>query len=324
MPKKHHPRRGSLAVRPRKRANSQNVRVRNWPSVSDNKLLAFAGYKAGMTHILMKDTRAGIPEKNATLSIPVTIIECPPLKVIGLRGYKKDVYGLCCSTQKFVDNIAKIDKHLSKTLILPKKEPKTIELNDLDEIRILVCTQPSKTNIGKKKPEVFEIALGGKQEDQLKLAESLLGKEIKASDVFKEGEELDTSSVTKGKGFQGPVKRHGVKIRFHKSEKTKRGPGSLGPWHGPRMWKVPHAGQMGYHQRSEYNKQVFLISDKANLINPKGGFINYGIVKNDFIMIKGSIGGPKKRLIKLLYPIRPNKKPFKLSKIEFISQESQQ
>jgi large subunit ribosomal protein L3 len=345
MPKKTHPRRGSLQVRPRKRANSQNVRVRSWPVVSDNKILGFAGYKVGMTHIIVTDNRQIAAKKDVKLSFPVTIIECPPLKVIGVRGYIKGNYGLRCVYQKFVDNIEKIDKNISRVIAFPKKkdankadvkkkEVKEVKkenmgkeniVDNFDEVRILVLTQPSKTSIGKKKPEVFELGLGGDSEKKLKFAEEILSKEIKLKDVFQKGQQVDTVSVTKGKGNQGPVKRFGVKIRFHKSEKTKRGIGSLGPWHGPRLWKVAHAGQTGYHQRTEYNKQILKLGEKVDEINPKGGFLQYGFVKNDFLILKGSIGGPRKRLIKMIQAIRPNKKiPKDSPVINYIDLESKQ
>ena len=53
--------------------------------------------------------------------------------------------------------------------------------------------------------------------------EDLIGKEIIIDEVFKEGAFLDVHGVTKGKGFQGPVKRHGIMLRHHKSEKSRRG-----------------------------------------------------------------------------------------------------
>ena len=325
MPKKHNPRKSSLGFRPRKRANSENVKVRSWPKLSENKPLGFAGYKVGMTHVMVKDPSSLRERKGKPLRIPVTVVECPPLKVIGIRGYKRDIYGLNCWGQRFVDNLNKIDKNLSRSLSFPKKSPKTIDLKDMDDIRILVMTQPSKTGIGKKKPEIFELGIGGKSEDQLKVAEELLGKELKVSEVFKEGQQIDTCSVTKGKGYQGPVKRHGVKVRFHKSEKTKRGPGSLGPWHGPRLWRVARAGQTGYHQRSEYNKHILKINSDPKIINPKGGFLQYGVVKSDFLMLKGSIGGVRKRMIKMVHAIRPNKKISKEAPgFDYISLESKQ
>ena len=327
MPKKHNPRRSSLQFRPRKRARSENVRVRTWPKkISESKLLGFAGYKVGMTHVIVSDTSHLKERKGKPLFLPVTVVECPPMKVLGFRGYINTHYGLRCKAQRWVDNLDKIDKNLSRSLSFPKKSKNASEIpgENLDEVRLLVMTQPGKTGIGKKKPEIFEVGLGGEVAEQLKFAEDNLGKEIRVGDVLKESQQIDTCSVTKGKGFQGPVKRHGVKIRFHKSEKTKRGPGSLGPWHGPRLWKVAHAGQTGYHQRSEYNKLILKIGDDPKLINPKGGFLQYGLVKNDFILLKGSIGGPRKRLVKMVFSIRPNKKLKEAPSINYISLESKQ
>jgi large subunit ribosomal protein L3e len=66
----------------------------------------------------------------------------------------------------------------------------------------------------------------------------------------------------------------------------------------------------GYHHRTELNKKIYRIgagTDEANAstesditkkkITPMGGFPHYGVVKNDFVMLKGSIPGTKKRVI---------------------------
>jgi large subunit ribosomal protein L3 len=74
------------------------------------------------------------------------------------------------------------------------------------------------------------------------------------------------------------------------------------------MYRVAHAGQMGYHTRIEYNKKIMLISDKPEQVNPNGGLIRYGTVRTTFILLKGSLPGPTKRMIRLETPIRPNKK----------------
>jgi large subunit ribosomal protein L3 len=71
------------------------------------------------------------------------------------------------------------------------------------------------------------------------------------------------------------------------------------------MWTVPTSGQMGYHQRTEYNKRVLKIGSDGEEVNPRGGFLHYGIVKNDFILLKGSTPGPQKRLTILRPSIRP-------------------
>ena len=57
-----------------------------------------------------------------------------------------------------------------------------------------------------------------------------------------------------------------------------------------------------------FNKKLIKISTNLEEINPKSGIAHYGKVKNTFILIKGSIPGPKKRLIVLTQPIRSKKK----------------
>ena len=181
-------------------------------------------------------------------------------------------------------------------------------------------TSPGRTGLGKKMPEIFEAAIGGNKEDQMKYAQEKLGKEINVSEVFKEGQQLDIHAVSKGKGVQGPVKRFGVSLRQHKSEKGVRRVGSLGGWkaQGHIMWRVAKAGKMGYHTRTEHNKWLLKIGNGAEIIK-KGGFENYGIVKNAYILIKGSVTGPKKRIIRLNEALVPSKTmPSEAPSIQYI------
>lgn len=302
MPRIRTPRQGSMQYWPRSRAADIVARIRTWAPTKDTKLLGFAAYKVGMTHIIATDNKPTSITKNEDIQIPVTVLECPPLKIASLLLYKKDAYGLHCVGQI---NHDKLDKEAARTIIIPKKAGKPANTKDIAEVRVLAYTQPSTTTIGKKKPEFFELGIGGKTEDKLAYAQGLLGKEIKITDVFTEGQIVDIISVTRGKGFQGPVKRFGLALRSHKSEKTKRGPGSLGPWHGFRGFRSPHAGQTGFQQRTEHNKQILKINDDVTKINPKGGFVRYGEVKNQYLLMKGSIGGASKRLITLMVPKRP-------------------
>ncbi len=323
MPTTRSPRKGSLQFWPRKRAKRHYARVRSWITKKEVKPLGFIGYKAGMTHIIAIDNRATTKTKGSEIFIPVTIIECPPIKVLGIRFYKKSYHGLQPLSQILAQ---KNDKELIRKIKLPKSQKLKIEdIKEFDDLKILVYSQPKLTGIGKKKPEIIEVALGGSKEDKLKFAKENLGKELLVNNVFKEGQQVDIHSITKGKGYQGPVKRFGVKIRSHKSEKTKRGPANLGAWTGSRTWTVAHAGKMGFHQRTEYNKWLLKISDKPEEINPKGGFVNFGFVKNNYLMLKGSIGGSKKRAVIITDTIRPNKKILnKVPEIKYISLESKQ
>jgi len=309
MPKPQNPRHGSMQYWPRKRARRAYARVRSWPLSNEPKMLGFAGYKACMAHVILTDNKKTSMTKGQDIAVPATIIECPPLKAFSVRFYKNKTYGLSISTEVLHE---KLDKDLSRKIAMPKKTKKIddVKPEDYDAIRLVVYTQPRLTGIGKKKPEVFEISLGGKKEQQLEYAKSVLGKDIRVSDIFKSGQLIDVHAVTKGKGYQGPVKRFGVKIRSHKAEKTKRGPGSLGPWtsQGHIMYRVAHAGKMGYHMRTEHNKAIIKISDDPKDVSPAGGIKHYGTIKNDYLVVKGSVIGPSKRVIRFNHPMRENKK----------------
>jgi large subunit ribosomal protein L3 len=174
---------------------------------------------------------------------------------------------------------------------------------------------------------MLEIKIGGgKIKDQLEYAKKLLGKNVSAIDVFKEGQYVDAISVSKGKGFQGPVKRMGIAILPHKSRKLMRGVASIGPWTPHRtLYYVARAGQMGYHQRTEYNKRIMKIGADGKEVSPKSGFLRYGPVKGAYIMISGSLAGASKRLIRLRQPTRaPKKVSAEPPKIVHVSLESLQ
>ncbi|MFH1439885.1 MAG: 50S ribosomal protein L3 [Candidatus Woesearchaeota archaeon] len=310
MPKAHNPRHGSMQFWPRKRAKRIYPKIRAWSGQKDAQPLGFAGYKVGMAHVAYIDNRKTSKTKGEEISCPVTVVECPPLKIFSALFYKYDVNKWILKKEVSF----KADKELGRKLKLSAKKEgyslDNINLTDYDDIRIKVYTQPKLTTIGKKKPDVFELHIGGSKEEKFAFVKDNAGKDIRVGDVFKPGQLLDFHAVTKGKGFQGPVKRFGVSIRHHKSEKTKRGPGSLGSWcgQGHMMYRVAHAGQMGYHTRTEYNKWLLKISDKPDDINPKCGFIRYGVVRNEYILVKGSVNGPKKRLVRFTHPMRPNTK----------------
>ena len=314
MVKDSKPRRGSMAYYPRARAKSIVARIRSWPEVDEVRPLGFAGYKVGMIHVYMIEDNPNSPFYGREVFKAVTVLECPPLVVVGVRLYENTPYGLKTLTEiwhpqlpKYIDRVFTVPKNLPP---LEESLKKIEEVKDrVHKVRLIVCTQPWRTGIGKKKPEVFEIEIGGKPNEALKYALDKLGKELKVSDVFKEGEYVDVIAVTKGKGFQGVVKRFGVKIlpRWHKHRKGARRIGSIGPTKPAVMFTTPRAGQMGFHQRTEYNKRILKIGDNPEEINPKGGFKHYGIIRNQYVLIEGSVPGATKRLIKLRVPIRPRK-----------------
>ena len=120
---------------------------------------------------------------------------------------------------------------------------------------------------------------------------------------------LDARGVTKGHGTQGPVKRFGIALKSHKSEKGQRKPGAIGPWHPAHVtFRTPMAGQLGLFSRTHYNFKVITSGKIAEKdINPVNGFKRYGKIKTNYIVLKGSIQGPAKRQILLTPAIRPTK-----------------
>lgn len=318
MANAHRPRRGSLGVWPRKRAKKETPSAHTWIEKS-SPFLGFAGYKAGMTHLQVKDNHPKYGKKGEIVNHPVTIIECPPLKPLALRFYTlDDEKGLRVNGHLFVP---KPSKEVLKRTTLPKNAENIPE--KWDEVRLLVHTQPQLTGTGKKTADIFEMHI--KQSNKLEDLKKHLEKEITLQDAFTNGEYLDAHGVTKGKGFAGTVKRFGVTIRQHKSEKTKRGVGTLGSWTPTHVtYTTAQAGRMGYHMRTDYNKQIMHVGTKGEEINPKGGIVHYGLVKNSYMLIKGSVPGPKHRLILFTNAQRAKKLNTKPLDILYISKESQQ
>jgi len=326
------PRRGSLAFLPRGRAARQTGRIRFWPHVENGPtLLGFSGYKAGMTHVFMIEDRQGSPDFGKEIVYPATVIDAPPLTVCAVRAYTPDPYGLRTMAEVWMKEPPKDINRLTT----PPKNPdpqngfKKMEenLDKISELRFLAATQPKLAGVPKKKPELIEIKVDGATvKEQLEYVKNMLGKTVSVTDVFKEGQYVDIISVSKGKGFQGPVKRFGVKIRDRKSRKTQRGIATLGPWNPHRvLYTVARAGQMGYHQRTEYNKRLLKMGTNGAEISPKGGFLRYGSVKGTYLIVSGSIPGPAKRLIRLRYPVRPPKRaPEAPPKVISVSLESPQ
>jgi len=302
MPTKHHPRRGSLQFWPRKRCSRQYAKIRSWIKKDDSKVLGFPGYKVGMTHVIFNDSSPATT-KGMDVSKATTILEVPPMKVQTIRFYKNNDYGTDCVGYINAD---KADKYLRRK-IKPSKKKKEVE--DYDDVKIVVHTNPNKAGIGKKKPEIFELAISGKDaKAKYEFAKELLGKDIDIDSVFKTGDFVDVHSVTRGRGHQGTVKIFGVKIRQHKAEKTKRGVGTLGAWTPKKThWGVAQAKKHGYYMRTEYNKELYYVGDDLEQINRKSGFRHYGLVKGKYVLVKGSIPGPAKRMVILTDSIRKRK-----------------
>ncbi len=326
MPKYHAPRKGSLGF-VRKRASRIYPRISTWPKIGAVKPLGFPVYKVGMLSVQEIYERPGSMFHGIKRVIAATALEAPPVRVLGIRAYRLTPYGYVTLHEIWINSLTDFEKkYLSRKVTLPKKvddqtfnKRKETLLNladngEIDGVRLIIRTRPELTGIGKKKPEILEIEVGGQITDATKYAVDMLGNEININDVFSPGEYVDVIGVTKGRGFQGVVKRFGVKVLPPKKKKTKRAVGSLGPWTPSRvMWTVPRYGQFGFFKRTEYNKQILAILNekKAKDLNPSGGWIRYGLIYNSAIILRGSVQGPPKRMLVLRHPIRPSRKPHK-------------
>jgi len=284
-----------------------------------------------MTYALAIDNRQGSLTFGKEIVIPITVVESPPMLACALRAYTKTYEGLQTFGEAWME---KPPKDFERTISVPEKFStedglKKIEasLDKVVDLRLVLATQPRLAKRGKKKPDLMEIKVGGGAiKEQFEYAKKLLGTEVKLADVVKEGQALDTIGITKGKGSQGPVKRWGIRRKFHKARKTVRQVGSIGGW-TPHyvMYSVPRAGQMGFHQRTEYNKLVIKVGNDGSEITPKGGFLRYGTVNSDYIMLKGSVPGTTNRLIVMRVATRPPPEArVPAPKIEYLSLASPQ
>jgi len=127
---------------------------------------------------------------------------------------------------------------------------------------------------------------------------------------------VDTIGVTRGKGMEGVIKRFGVSRLPRKTHRGLRKVGCIGAWHPASVrWTCARAGQLGYFHRTEMNKKIYRVGAGANRgvknnatteadvneknITPLGGFPHYGVVNNDFLMVRGGVVGTRKRPITL-------------------------
>lgn len=266
----------------------------------------------------MVDNKPKSPLFGKEVMRAATVLEVPPLYIYGYRAYVRSSKGLKALAEVITKSLPKNAERVMK--ISEEYDPSPIQasieanLDNIAEIRVLALTQPYKAGFGKKTPEVLEIKLAGDDiKAVLEYSKSLLGKEIHAKDLFSEGQYVDLIAITKGKGFQGAVKRFGVKVQpnWHKHRKGKRVVGSISPSKPHMMFTIPRPGKMGFHQRTEYNKLILKVGENPAEINISGGFLHYGLVRGDYIVVAGSIPGSSKRLVRIRYPVRA-----KVDKIE--------
>ena len=186
-------------------------------------------------------------------NVACTVVEAGPCVVTQVKNVESDGYTavqLGYGERKEKNTPKALQGHFSKAKTTPKK--KVVEFRDFRM--------------------EFE---GGIQ----------LGQEVIAGEVFKEGDFLDAIGTSKGKGFQGVVKRHnfaGVGQATHGQHNRLRAPGSIGACSFPsRVFKgMRMAGRMGGDRVKILNLRVLRIYPEQNLV-----------------LVSGSIPGPKNSLV---------------------------
>jgi len=302
-------------------------------------------YKAGMTHIVRDVDRPGSKLHKKEVVEPVTILEAPPMMVVGLVGYVETPRGPRALTSVWAGHMAEEckrrfyknwykAKHKAFTKYQKRwseaskdgGEPMAAELERIKKcchcVRAICHTQIKKVKIGQKKAHIKEIQVnGGTTADKVDFVKALFEQGVKVADVFAQDEMIDCLGVTKGKGVQGVVTRWGVSRLVRKSHRGLRKVACIGTWHPARVqWQVPRAGQMGYHHRTEINKKIYRIgknlAEEPNnactendltekSITPLGGFSHFGSVNEDWVMLKGCTMGKRKKIITLRKSLLP-------------------
>lgn len=287
-----------------------------------------------MTHVVRDLDRPGSKMHKKEILEAVSIIETPPMVIVGVTGYVPTPRGLRSVTTIFAEHMSEDVKrrfyknyHSCKRKAFTKHSAKyatdggaaiQASLENLKKnatvIRVLAHTQVRKTSIGQKRANLMEIQLnGGSIADKVNWAYSHFEKEVDVSSVFETNENIDVIGITKGHGFEGVTARWGTRRLPRKTHKGLRKVACVGSWHPANIrFTCPRAGQDGYHHRTEMNKKIYRIANGSDAnsastefdltnksITPMGGFPHYGVIRNDFLMIKGACVGVKKRVLTL-------------------------
>jgi large subunit ribosomal protein L3 len=307
------PRRGSLAYIPRGRVGDFFPTIHNWPRLKGGTptLLGLPAVKVSTIHTITMDDRAKTPNFGKPRFNPTSVLAVPDTFVVGLRLYAKENAAERAVGEVYAKSLPKGVK--KKSGADPEKfiEAWKPKLSGLVRVSAIVVITPRDAGLSQKEPIVFEVGVGGGDiAAQFDYAAKVLGKSVKFSEVFKPGGYVDVIGVTKGHGYEGPVTRMGIKRKQHKSRKSVRAVGVIGPWHPAAvMYTVARAGQHGFHQRTEQGKRILSISNPKDApITPKGGFEHFGELNTDYAMVRGSVPGSTRRIVVVRYPMRPHPK----------------
>lgn len=340
-----HPRAGSLGFLPKKRCRHGKGKIKHFPKDDVTKpchMTGFIGFKSGMTHIVRNLEKPGSKAHNKEVCEPVTILETPEMIVVGVVGYVASSRGLRTYKSLFAGQISeearrvftknwyasskykafsKYIKKYSHSRQILEREIKNMKTH-CSVIRMLCHSQVRKIpGLRRKKAHILEIQInGGTVEEKVDFAYSFFEKSLPVKAVLQTNQMVDVIGISKGKGTKGVLSRWGVTRLPRKTHRGARKVACVGAWHPSSVkWTVARAGQKGFHHRTEINKKIYRIgeasksSHKASTdydvtdkgITPMGGFPRYGIVREDYIIIKGSVPGPARREITIRTSLLP-------------------
>jgi len=279
------PRHGSMAFTPKRRIAQHRPKVKAFPKDDPSKpihLTAFPAYKAGMTHITRISNKPGSKSNKKEVLEPVTILETPPVVIVGIVGYIPTTHGIRVLKTIWAEHIGEeCRRRFSKNWHKSKKRPfvhaakkwqnrlgklairKDIALMKryCSTIRVIVHTQQKLMKKRQKKADVLEVQVnGGTITEKVDWAVNHLEKKIPVSDVFTQDEMLDVLGASKGHGRKGVTARWHTKKLPRKTHKGLRKVACIGAWHPSRIQStVARPGQKGYHHRTEMNKKVYRV-----------------------------------------------------------------
>ena len=219
-----------------------------------------------MIDFLLEIVSYFFPEMNKREVVEaITIVETPPIVIVGVVGYVETPRGLRTLTTVWASHLSEeLRRRFYKNWYRSKKKAftryakKHAEDNgkstarELERIRkyctvvrVLAHTQIRKTGLGQKKAHLMEIQLnGGSIADKVNYAHEFFEKEVDVKSVFEQNENIDVIAVTKGHGFEGVTRRWGTKKLPRKTHKGLRKVACIGAWHPSKvMFSVARAGQ---------------------------------------------------------------------------------
>jgi len=301
-----HPRHGSLGFLPRKRSKRHRGKVKTFPHDNPSAkphLTAFLGYKAGMTHVVRDLDKPGSKMHKREIVEAVTIIETPPMVVVGLVGYVDTPHGMRSLTTVWAQHLSDEcmrrfykNWYRSKKKAFTKYHKRIVEnktgksyldrelermKNYCSVIRVIAHTQIRKIKQRQKKAHVMEIQINGGKNvaEKVDFGYSLFEKQVSVDNVFAENDLADVIGVTKGKGFEGVVTRWGVTRLPRKTHRGLKKVACIGAWHPAKVqYTIARAGQHGYHHRTEINKKIYRIGKASKA---EGGKIHTGSTEFD-------------------------------------------